>query len=38
MTNEQKKALKAAIEGIPCLYSARHNKDYLTMASRSIRA
>lgn len=32
MTNEQKKLLKAAIEANPHLYSARHNKDYLTMA------
>lgn len=32
LTNDEKKALKAAIEANPHLFSARYNKDYLTIA------
>jgi hypothetical protein len=33
MTKEEMLAVKAAIEAMPHLHSARHNKDYETMAS-----
>jgi hypothetical protein len=32
VTSDEKRALKAAIDANPHLYSARHNRDYLTMA------
>ena len=32
LTNDEKRALKAAIEANPHLFSARHNKDYQTIA------
>lgn len=32
MTDAELRALKAAIEGNPHLFSARHHRDYVTMA------
>ena len=32
MTNDEMRALKAVIDANPHLYSARHNKDYVTIA------